>query len=80
MKTLPMQKGAQDGAKVEYVKVGASVNVGQYPEGHAEEGKWAVQVMISPFANEQQANHIADQVLPIIEGLLGARGKGVKMQ
>ena len=60
------------------VSVGADVNVGQFPDGHKHAGKWAVQVLISPFDSKELANATADKVLPIIEGLLGVRGMKVQ--
>jgi hypothetical protein len=74
-----VMKGFREGFQ-DYLKkgnvtqsVGAEVNVGQFPPGHKDEGKWAVQIMLSSFDTQDLANEYADRVTPIIEGVLGAK-------
>lgn len=53
--------------------IGAEFKVGQYPDGHVDAGKWAIQIMLSPFDTRELANKYCDQVTPFIEGMLGAK-------
>lgn len=55
------------------VVVGGQVNVGQYPAGHEDQGKWAIQALIGPFENENHANAMADRMTALIETMLDAK-------
>ena len=59
-------------------KIGAVVNVGEYPAGHVHEGQWAIQIIVGPAMDKESADLLADRLTPIIEGFLG--GKALKIQ
>lgn len=73
-------KGFGDGLRQHIMKgqnvaqtVGAHLAIGQLPPGHAEEGKWCVQINLLAFDKKEYAEEMADRVLPIIEGILGTK-------
>ena len=51
-------------------KVDVTVNTGQYPKGHAKEGRWAVQIMVDDFETQGDANTLADRLAPRLRGLV----------
>lgn len=52
------------------IKADITVNVGQYPHGHPEAGRWAVQVMVASFDDKGTAELIADRLqVPIYEAM-----------
>jgi hypothetical protein len=55
------------------VKVGATVSVGQFPEGQPDAGQWAIQLIVSPFPEKEFADEMADKLTPIIEGYLESK-------
>ena len=59
-------------------EVDVEVHTGQFPEGHDDEGKWAVQIVVGPFVSKKLANSMSDKLVPVIEGYLG--GKALKPQ
>lgn len=46
------------------------VNTGQYPEGHAKAGQWAIQIMIEPFDSEEDAATLSERITPKLKGLI----------
>lgn len=61
------------GNKQQTVKIGADIQTGQFPEGHPEAGKWAVQVRFQPFDSQETANIYADNLTPVIEQVMGTK-------
>ena len=47
-----------------------TVNTGSYGAGHKNEGKWAVQIMVDVFDNQEDANVVADRLAAQIKQLL----------
>jgi len=61
-------KGFRDGFK-RYLEQGArivqpdiAVSVGQFPEGHPAYPSWAVQILMTPFENKEDAEATADRM------------------
>lgn len=48
--------------KVPEIKADITINVGQYPHGHPEAGRWAVQVMVASFEDKETADLVADRL------------------
>lgn len=50
------------------------VNTGQYPAGHAKAGKWAIQIMIEPFDDEDDAATLAERITPKLKAVIQSGG------
>lgn len=59
-----IQRGGQE------VRAEIEVNVGMYPAGHARAGQFAVQIMVSPFADREAADTIADRLTNVVREAL----------
>lgn len=54
------------------IGVSMTVNTGQYPEGHPQAGRWAIQIMVDSFDTEEAAAVVADRVAPGLRVLMQA--------
>jgi len=63
-------KGFQDYLRGSIDHVEIEGNVGQFPEGHPREGKWAVQIMLSYCETKEQADALCDKAVPIVQKAL----------
>lgn len=45
-------------------------NTGQFPVGHPSEGLWAVQVIVSPFDEEEDAATIGERLKNVVRRAL----------
>lgn len=65
-------QGFKDYVAGSVVAVDVTVNTGQYPAGHPRAGKWAVQIMVTDFATEEDAATMADRLSPKMKGLVAS--------
>ena len=63
-------QGFRDYLRGSVVHVSIEGNVGQFPPGHPNEGKWAVQIMLSYVETKEQADALCDKIVPVVQKAL----------